>query len=153
MITTVLIIHGLLAVLLLAALSHQTFSVWWPAPNRDSFFASYRAVRAGAFTNSVVILYVVTAVIGGGLYPSYRLDVRVFLEHLHLNAANGIFELKEHFVAVGLGLLPAYWFFWQPSLPDDTVMTRKILTALLAFIVWWSFLVGHILNNIKGFGL
>ena len=22
----------------------------------------------------------------------------------------------------------------------------------LAFIVWWNFLVGHILNNIRGFG-
>jgi len=23
---------------------------------------------------------------------------------------------------------------------------------MLAFIVWWNFLVGHILNNIRGFG-
>jgi hypothetical protein len=31
--------------------------------------------------------------------------------------------------------------------------TRAILTALLAFIVWWGFVVGHILNNIRGFDL
>ena len=24
-------------------------------------------------------------------------------------------------------------------------------TALLAFVVWWSFIVGHVLNNIRGF--
>jgi len=24
---------------------------------------------------------------------------------------------------------------------------------ILAFIVWWSFLIGHVLNNIMGFGL
>jgi len=23
---------------------------------------------------------------------------------------------------------------------------------MLAFVVWWNFLVGHILNNIRGFG-
>jgi hypothetical protein len=28
-----------------------------------------------------------------------------------------------------------------------------MLTSLLAFIVWWGFLTGHILNNIRGFGL
>jgi hypothetical protein len=26
------------------------------------------------------------------------------------------------------------------------------LTLMLAFIVWWGFLVGHVLNNIRGFG-
>jgi hypothetical protein len=63
-----------------------------------------------------------------------------------------MFELKEHFVAVGLGILPAYWSYWRQPLADDHVRTRAVLTAILAFIVWWSFLVGHILNNIQGFG-
>jgi hypothetical protein len=30
--------------------------------------------------------------------------------------------------------------------------TRAALTGMLAFIVWWNFLVGHIVNNIRGFG-
>jgi hypothetical protein len=64
---------------------------------------------------------------------------------------NGLFELKEHFVAVGLGMLPAYWYFWRQPLANDYLRTRAILTSILAFIVWWSFLVGHILNNIRGF--
>jgi hypothetical protein len=65
---------------------------------------------------------------------------------------NGAFELKEHFAAVGLGLLPAYWHSWRQPLEAAYASTRAILTALLAFIVWWNFLVGHILNNIRGFG-
>ena len=32
----------------------------------------------------------------------------------------------------------------------DAVLSR--LTALLAFVVWWGFLIGHILNDIAGFG-
>jgi hypothetical protein len=29
---------------------------------------------------------------------------------------------------------------------------RIAFTSILAFIVWWSFLTGHVANNIKGFG-
>jgi hypothetical protein len=32
------------------------------------------------------------------------------------------------------------------------VIAVRMLTTLLAFIVWWGFIVGHILNNIRGFG-
>jgi len=154
MITVLLIVHGLLAVFMLGALTHQTLSVWWPAPaGHQSFFASFRAVRAGSYANTIVILYLLTATAGAILYPSYRLGIRVVLEDLRLNAANGIFELKEHFVAVGLGVLPAYWLFWRQPLSAGYAGTRKGLTAILAVIVWWSFLVGHILNNIRGFGV
>jgi hypothetical protein len=27
-----------------------------------------------------------------------------------------------------------------------------LLTSILAFIIWWNFLVGHVVNNIRGFG-
>jgi hypothetical protein len=38
MITTVLIIHALMAVALLGALSHQTLRMWWPAAKRTGAF-------------------------------------------------------------------------------------------------------------------
>jgi hypothetical protein len=72
------------------------------------------------------------------------------LEDLQLRAANGIFETKEHFAAVGLGLLPAYWLFWRPPLKLEYAQTRKYLSWSLAFIVWWNFLTGEVLNNIRG---
>ena len=49
-----------------------------------------------------------------------------------------------------LGLLPAYWVFWKAPLAADQAPARRSLTWLLAFVVWWGFLVGHVLNNIKG---
>jgi hypothetical protein len=154
MITVLLIVHGLLAVFMLGALTHQVLSVWWPAvAGQRSFFASFRAVRAGSYANTIVVLYLLTATAGAILYPSYRLGVRVVLEDLRLNAANGAFELKEHLVAVGLGVLPAYWLFWRQPLQGDYAGTRKGLTTILAIIVWWGFLVGHVLNNIRGFGV
>jgi hypothetical protein len=29
-------------------------------------------------------------------------------------------------------------------------VARRYLTWILAFVIWWNFLVGHILNNIRG---
>ncbi len=153
MTTTLLIIHGLCAVFMLGALTHQALSVWWPAAaGGRSVFHSFRAVRGAAYANTVVALYALTATLGAVIYPAYRISVRVFLEDLRLNAANGVFELKEHVVAVGLGLLPAYWYFWRQPLADDDALARKAVTALLATIVWYSFLVGHVMNSIRGFG-
>lgn len=152
LVTVLVICHGLCAVFMLGALTYQAMSVWWPAaPGPRSFFASFRAVRGAAYVNPVIVLYLVTAALGAILYPTYRLAVRVVLEDLRLNAANGIFELKEHLVALGLGLLPAYWYYWKRA-PGEHPAAQRALTLMLALIVWWAFLVGHVLNNIRGFG-
>ena len=42
-----------------------------------------------------------------------------------------------------------YHFRWNGN---AEIRLRAMLTAILTFIVWWNFLVGHILNNIRGFG-
>jgi hypothetical protein len=152
MITVLLIVHGLLAVTLLGAITHQALSV---APRRVaagplSFVGRFRSVNSGAYANAIVVLFVITAIGGGLLYPQYRLDVRTALEDMQMRAANGAFEIKEHLVAIGLGLLPTYWLFWRPPVAPEQASARRYLTWLLAFIVWWSFLVGHVLNNIKG---
>jgi hypothetical protein len=152
-ITTLLIFHGLCAVFMLGALTHQALSAWWPATaGGRTMFNSFRAVRAAAYANTIVILYAMTVTLGSIIYPTYRIGVRVFLEDLKLSAANGIFELKEHIVAVGLGLLPAYWYFWRQPLVPELALTRNLVTAVLALIVWYSFIVGHVLNSIRGFG-
>jgi hypothetical protein len=151
MIQILLILHGLMAVGLLGAITHQSFSVARkPVAPPRSFADRFRGVNSPAFTNAVVVLFIGTFVLGGLLYPRYRIDVRPSLEDLQLRAANGAFETKEHFAAVGLGLLPAYWLFWRLPLARDSARTRKYLTWTLAFIVWWNFLVGEVLNNIKG---
>lgn len=153
MTTFLLIVHGLLAVALLGAVTHQTVGVFLPArTSADSFASRMRAVSPPAYVAAIVVLYVATAVLGGLIYPEYRLSIRVVLEQLDFWKAHGSFEVKEHFVAVGLGMLPAYWVFWRQPLPQAYARERKVITAMLAFIVWWSFLVGHVLNNIRGFG-
>jgi hypothetical protein len=157
MITVLLIMHLLVAVALLGAITHQTLSLWWvpapaPAGKAAAFFSNYRAVRANVYTNMIVILFVIVAVFGSLLYPGYRLTVLPFMRANHATLWGGVFEMKEHIVAIGLGLLPLYWYLWKKVLFSEHVRIRKIITAILAFCVWWSFLDGHLINNIKGFG-
>jgi hypothetical protein len=152
--TALLIVHGLLAVALLGAITHQAAAVLLPAARpAGSFAGRFRAVPAPGYANAIVVLYVLTAVLGAIIYAEYRITIRIVLEELHLRAANGSFELKEHLAAIGLGMLPAYWWYWrQPAAEASAARVRATLTVILAFVVWWNFLVGHIVNNIRGFG-
>ena len=151
MIQLLLLIHVLVGAALLGAITHQSFSVARrPVSPPRSFVQRFRGVNSPTFTNVIVLLFAVNCLLGSLLYPRYRIDVRPMLEDMQLRAANGLFETKEHFAAVGLGLLPAYWLFWRPPLAIEYAEARKYLTWMLAFIVWWNFVVGELLNNIKG---
>jgi hypothetical protein len=153
MATALLIVHGLIAVALLGAITHQTLATWVPAHAQPgSFFGRVRAVRAGAYVNAVIVLYSVSAILGAIVYLYFRVDVRPALEQAGHWRVLGVFDLKEHFVAIGWALLPAYWVCWRRSSDDQSARTRAMLTSILAFIVWWSFLAGHVTNNIMGFG-
>lgn len=151
--TVLVILHGLIAVALLGAITHQALATWAPASSpAGSFFARFRAVPSASFANAFVVLYVAAAILGAIVYLYFRVDVRPQLERDAHFSALGLFDLKEHFVSIGLGLLPAYWVSWRRPLADDLRSTRAALTAIFAFIVWWSYLIGHVLNNILGFG-
>jgi hypothetical protein len=152
MITTLLIVHGLLAVALLGAVTHQAFSVAKRAVigGRRSFVDQFSGVNPSIYATPIILLFIVTCIGGGFLYPQYRLDVRPTLEDLQYRAANGVFEIKEHLAAIGLGMLPVYAVYWKAPLLAAHAVTRRYLTWILTFLVWWNFLIGHILNNIKG---
>jgi hypothetical protein len=150
-IQVMLIVHGLLATALLGAITHQAFSVSYRhASPKRGFVSRFRGVNSPTFTNVIVLLFAVTMLFGGLLYPRYRIDVRPMLEDMQLRAANGVFEAKEHFAAVGFGLLPAYWLAWRLPHTMEYAEARRYLTWILAFVVWWNFLVGEVLNNIRG---
>jgi hypothetical protein len=154
MITFLLIVHGLLAVVLLGGITHQAMAAAWPSRNKTGIVNSFRAVSGAVYTNANIVLYLVTAILGGTIYPVYRVSVRSYLENARLYPAVGSFEIKEQFIAVGLGMLPLYWLLWQRPMDAGAKTARIAVTLILCFIVWYGFLVGHVLNNIRGvFGL
>jgi hypothetical protein len=153
MVTPLLIAHGLVAVALLGAITHQALASWATVSARPrSFFGRFRTVPAAFFANAVIVLYVASALLGGIVYLYFRVDIRPALEQSGYWQTLGLFDIKEHFVSIGFALLPAYWVCWRRPLANDSVRSRAILTAILAIIVWWSFLIGHVLNNLRGFG-
>ena len=153
MATTFLILHGLVAVALLGAITHQTLATCAPLSAKPhSFFGRFRAVRGVGFTNAIVVLYLISWLLGAVVYLYFKIDLQPYLERDRHWHALGFFDLKEDFVAIGLGVLPAYWFCWRQPVNGRNHRLRAALTLLLAFIVWWSFLVGHVMNNIGGFG-
>lgn len=164
MIIALLILHGLAGVALLGALTHQLVSLVRAGAvtadasvvarradsGKSTFVNRYISVGQGGFTLAVVVLYVITIVVGGVIYPAYRVDVRIPFEEMSLIWAVGLFEVKEHWGGIGLGVLPLYLFVWRPQNASNHHRDRFAITMLLSFIVWSDFIAGHVLNNIRG---
>ena len=73
--TALLIVHGLVAVALLGAITHQVLATWAPVHNRlGSVFSRFRAVPA-AHSPSCFLLYAVSAAWVGLVY-GFRVDIR-----------------------------------------------------------------------------
>ena len=101
-----------------------------------------------------LVLYAVSACLGAIVYLYFRVDIRPDLERAGHWSALGLFDLKEHFVCHRARAAPGLLgVLATPAIRTNRSRTPAALTLILAFIVWWSFLMGHVLNNIMGFGL
>jgi hypothetical protein len=115
MATVLVIVHGLVAVALLGAITHQTLATWAPAGARpSSFFGRFRAVKSASFANAIVVLYAVCTLLGATLYIYFRVNIGPNLELDRHWQAIGFFDLKGGFrchrlrdIAGILGLLAA----------------------------------------------
>jgi hypothetical protein len=153
--TIFLIIHGLLAVALLGALTHQAMSVLTPVrqvAGGAGFVTRFRAVPGAGYASAVCVLWIVTFIFGAWIYTKYRIYIRIPIEQQGFWKTQGFFEMKEHLATIGLGLLPIYWYLWKNSRNAEYNSPRKWVTAYLAGTCWFNFLVGHIVNNVRGFG-
>jgi hypothetical protein len=153
--TIFMIIHGLCAVTLLGALSHQAMSVLMPVRQGvgpGGIVTRFRAVQGAGYATAVCVLWIVTFLFGAFIYTKYRMYVRIPIETQGFWKTQGVFELKEHLAVIGLGLLPIYWLFWKDARNPEYDSARRWLTVVLAAMVWFMFLVGHIVNNVRGFG-
>ena len=110
--TILFIVHALLAVALLGALTHQAMSVLAPVrrgAGAGGFVTRFRAVQGAGYAAAVCVLWVVTFIFGAWIYTKYRMYVRIPIEQQGYWKTQGVFELKEHLATIGLRLLPVYW--------------------------------------------
>jgi hypothetical protein len=144
------ILHGIMAMVLLGAATHQGLAVWRrPAPARF-FVDRFRAIPAAHFATAIVVLYVLTFALGAYIYPTYVLDVKGAVIDYGMRTTVGVFQMKEHVTVIGLVLLPVYWHFWRTVPQSEGVHGRRLFTTFLMLGSWWNLVIGHLLNNLKG---
>lgn len=144
------ILHGLVSIALIGAVTHQGLTVWKKPAPATRFIDRFRSVPAPRFSTAIFALYVISFALGSYIYPTFVLDVKPSVTDYGMRKTIGVFQLKEHLAVMGLALLPVYWHFWRSVPPAENVGTRRFLTTLLMLTVWWNLVVGHILNNVKG---
>lgn len=144
------ILHGIVAIGLLGAVTHQGLTVWRRPAASQLFVDRFRAIPAVRFANAIAVLYVLTFALGAYIYPVFVLDVKGAVADYGMRKTIGVFQIKEHVAVIGLVMLPAYWHFWRSVPAADSAPTRRFLTTLMMLCVWWSLVIGHVLNNVKG---
>jgi hypothetical protein len=148
-----LLVHLLFAVGLLGALTHQAMSVALPVRRAaGGIVTRFRAVPAPGYATAVCVLWVLTFIVGSYIYTKYRIFVRIPLEQSGYYKTQGFFDFKEHVASLGLVLLPGYWYLWKNAQNPEYDTARKMVTVVLAVMCWFLFIVGHVLNNTRGFG-
>ena len=148
-VTTMLVLHGILSVFLLGAITHQTLAVFWPRrPGQTDFVANMRGVRGQIYATPIAIMFLVEFILGALLYPTYRVVSRPPLQDLQLTYIIGLFEVKENFAAIMLAMLPAYIYFWRKG--PEAANTRAGITAILFVTTWYNMIAGHLVNNARG---
>src|SRR5262249_32715372 len=80
--TILFIIHALLAVALLGALTHQAAAVLAPprAGAADGFVTHFRSVSGPRYGAAVCLLWILAFIFGAWIYTKYRIYVRIPIE-------------------------------------------------------------------------
>lgn len=115
-----LLVHLLLSVGLLGALTHQAASALLPVrkvAGPAGFVTRFRAVQGVGYATAVCIMWVLTFIVGAYIYAKYRIYIRIPIEQSGFWKTQGFFDFKEHVASIGLVLLPVYWFLWKNAAP------------------------------------
>ena len=97
--------------------------------------------------------YVIVYLLGGLIYPAFRILVRYQYFDPELPWATGLFEVKEHWAALGLAFLFA-WYFLRRSFDPEQQKQKLFLYVPLCFILnlilWYTVVVSCYLTLLKG---
>src|SRR4051812_21158879 len=93
--TILFIIHALLAVALIGALSHQALSVLMPVragAGPAGFVTRFRAIHSPSYATAVCVLWIATFIFGAWIYTKYRISIRIPIEQDGFWKTQGAFE-------------------------------------------------------------
>src|SRR5262249_32337640 len=88
-----MLLHLLLAVGLVGALTHQAMAVALPVRRpAQGIVTRFRAVPAAGYATAVCVLWVLTFIVGSYIYTKYRVFIRIPLEQTRHYKAVGFFD-------------------------------------------------------------
>ena len=97
--------------------------------------------------------YVIVYIIGALIYPAYRIHIRHEYFDPQLPWVTGLFEVKEHWGAVGLALFFVYYFLrrsFKPAEEKEKLFLYISLCFVLNVILWYKIIIGCYLTLLKG---
>lgn len=97
--------------------------------------------------------YILVYVTGALIYPAYRVYLRHYYFDSQIPWATGLFEVKEHWSAIGLAMFFVYYFVrkdFQPNDEKEKLFLYVPLCLLLNVILWYKVGVGCYLTLLKG---
>jgi len=142
-----LILHALTGILLLGTTTHNvliTVPYLWGNFRKQRLDKIY--VRVG------LVAYALTFGLGAIIYPNYRYHVRELYFDKEAPWASQLFDVKEHWGAIGLILFISYYFISriiEPSKDRNMLFVYVFLSVVLAIIVWFSLISGLLLTSVK----
>jgi hypothetical protein len=107
------------------------------------------------YAKVVSVAYVLTFILGGLLYPSYRIHVRGYYLDRHAPAFSGLFDIKETYasltlmVAVALGALA---FTLRPAETPALVRVYAVMSFVVCAVVWFNVIAGLLVVSVRGVG-
>jgi len=96
--------------------------------------------------------YGITLGLGAMIYPAFRIRVRADYFDPLLPWATGLFEAKEHWGAIGLGLALALHYLRhrvEPAEMGRAVIPYVILTAVWTLVAWYLAFSGAYLTMLR----
>ena len=97
--------------------------------------------------------YTTVYVFGALIYPAFGVYIRNPYFEPQFPWATGLFEVKEHWGAVGLAMIFVYYFLrknFQPAEEKDKLFLYVPLCLILNVILWYKVIVGCYLTVLKG---
>ena len=97
--------------------------------------------------------YIIVYVLGALAYPAFRINTRAALFDETIPWATGLFEVKEHWGALGLAFFVVYYLVrrsFEPDVEKHKLYFYVPLCVLLNVILWYKVVVGCYLALLKG---
>jgi hypothetical protein len=145
-----LCLHAAAAVVLIGSATHNAIlSV------RQLMGTPVRVALQRLYVRVLGWAYLCTFALGLINYPTFRLDVREAYLDTNVPLATGFFEVKEHWIAIGLVILACYWPMsrsMHASRRTSDAWLYHVLGILMACIVWLAMLTGLFVTAIRPLG-